>query len=223
MRCAKRARVNAPAHRRRCLLLHPLTRRSTTMPLQDCLCQHLAACRHARASGERSPRSCSPRAATKKPRSPARYSRPIIASLKCSKESAVRSRLPIAVSLAIGATPALRPSRRRFRRGGFQKWSMAFIGNRSRPPEAVALVTRSLPACETANEVRAPWYLHKPGDRGPSASARGGSPPGVIRFMDGPMAHPSPAAAEKPSSAINFHSAFSAAASFASSTLRSTM
>ena len=36
----------------------------------------------------------------------ARYSRPIISSLKCSKESAVRSRLPIAVSLAIGATPA---------------------------------------------------------------------------------------------------------------------
>ena len=35
----------------------------------------------------------------------------------------------------------------------FQEWLMAFIGNRSRPPEAVALVTRSLSTSSNANEV----------------------------------------------------------------------
>jgi hypothetical protein len=48
--------------------------------------------------------------------------------------------------------------------------------------EAVALVTRSL-SSSNAMRLPAPGDLHKPGDRGRSASARGCSPP-VIRFMD---------------------------------------
>ena len=114
------------------------------------------------------------------------------------------------------------PSRRRDRRTRVPETVDGVHRQSQSAAEAVALVTRSLYDDSNANEVACALKLHKPGDRGRSASARGGSLPSDSLYGR-KWAQPSPAAAENPSSAINFHSAFSAAASFASSTLRSTM
>ena len=219
MRCAKRARVNAPARQPDHAASSAAAMNNAA--LRDRLCQHLAACRHAARAGRdrRDPARLAPQRRSRDHRRATRDR----SSLRSSARRRARCDRGYLSPYRSRSAPHRHdaPSRQRYRRTRVPGMVDGVHRQSQSAAEAVALVTRSL-SSSNAMRLPAPGDLHKPGDRGRSASARGGSPPSDSLYGR-KRAQPSPAAAENPSSAINFHSAFSAAASFASSTLRSTM
>lgn len=104
----------------------------------------------------------------------------------------------------------------------FPEWSMAYGGPPQSADEAVARVTRGL-SSSIADQIARGLVTFMSQMLEAKAPSRGaGRLRQVIRILDRERAQPPPEAAGKPASAINFHSAISAAASLLSSVERST-
>ena len=181
MRCAKRARVNAPARQPDHAASSAAAMNNAA--LRDRLCQHLAACRHAaRAGGDRrDPARLAPQRRSRDHRRATRDR----SSLRSSARRRARCDRGYLSPYRSRSAPHRHdaPSRRRYRRTRVPGMVDGVHRQSQSAAEAVALVTRSL-SSSNANEVACALVTFISRAIEDEAPARADALPPVIRFMD---------------------------------------